>query len=420
MLTDVRHLVLAVVAVAAVAAIVSWPASHGDSTSTQDPLAAAPAPGHPVDKTTDDPKPGVGAWTQYRGDAVNTGLSHSKVPDWSKLGIKWRYWTGSFQSSTPAMADGKVIVCTEDGDMHCVNAEDGKGLWKAMCTTQRGAGHGIVYCSPLIYDGMVYIGNRIGQLWAVDFKTGERKWHWQEKGLKPEIFSSPKGGKDGIVFGTVDQKTSRGHIVCIDPKSGKLKWRCPTGREVGATVAIFGDNVYVPCKDRRLYEVEYASGKLLRQMHLPGTTHCTPTLAMGFAFLVAGGRKSIAIDLLTGEQVWEVEAACDDKIAVSFSKGRAYYPLGRHLWAFDAVSGNKLWEFEANHKIAPPCAAADGSILVTGRDGFFRVISKDGQELKQINLGEPCVAGPILVDGVVYACSDVNSGHHLFALAETE
>ncbi|NRA97078.1 MAG: PQQ-binding-like beta-propeller repeat protein, partial [Planctomycetes bacterium] len=324
------------------------------------------------------------------------------------------------QSSTPAMADGKIIVCTEDGDMHCVNAADGKGLWKVMCTNQRGAGHGIVFCSPLIYDGMVYVGNRIGQVWAVDFKTGEAKWTWQEEGLKPEIFSSPKGGKDGIVLGTVDQKARRGHIVCLDPKSGELKWRCPTSREVGATIALFGGNVYAPCKDRRIYEIEYSTGKLRRRLHLPGTTHCTPTIAMGFAFLVAGGKHSVAVDLITGETRWDHDAPCEDKIAVSFWKGRVFYPLGRYLRAFDAVSGNQLWEFEADHKLTPPCVAADGSVLLTGRDRFFRVIDKFGKEIKKINLGEPCVAGPILVDGVVYVTSDVNVGHHLFALAEME
>jgi len=383
------------------------------------PAPVAPEPVSTV-VAPEDPKPGVGAWTQYRGDALNTGVSYSKVPDWTKLGIKWRYWTGSYQSSTPAVADGKIVVCTEDGDMHCVNAADGKGLWKVMCTTQRGAGHGIVFCSPLIHDGMVYIGNRIGQLWAVDFETGKVKWHWQEDGLKPEIYSSPKVGELGIIFGTVDQKAHRGHVVCLDAKTGKLKWRCRTSREVGATVALFGGNVYAPCKDRRIYEIEQATGKLLRQFQLPGTTHCTPTIAMGFAFLMAGGDKSLAVDLITGEIAWEVETLCEDKVAVSFWNGRVFYPVGRFLRAFDAVDGREAWAFEAEHKLTPPCVAADGAVLLTGRDRFFRVIDKNGKQIKKINLGEPFVAGPILVDGVVYLTSDVNIGHHLFAIAELE
>ena len=45
---------------------------------------------------------------------------------------------------------------------------------------------------------------------------------------------------------------------------------------------------------------------------------------------------------------------------------------------------------------------------------------RDGKLVKEVDLGEPCIAGPVLVDRWVYTCSDVNSGHHLFGLCELE
>ncbi|NRA97868.1 MAG: hypothetical protein HRU14_16855, partial [Planctomycetes bacterium] len=45
------------------------------------PAAKQPPPA-PAAVEADDPKPGVGGWTQYRGDALNTGVSHSRIPDW--------------------------------------------------------------------------------------------------------------------------------------------------------------------------------------------------------------------------------------------------------------------------------------------------------------------------------------------------
>ena len=362
---------------------------------------------------------GIGHWSEYRGDGANTGLSHSDVPDWNKVGIKWRYWTGSYQSSTPAVADGKVIVCTEDGDMHCVDAKTGKGLWKAWVSTGRGPGKGVVRSSPLILDGMAYIGNRIGQVWAVDMSNGERKWHWQAKTPQPQVYSSPKGDERGVVFGVVDMKLAKGKVVCLDPKTGKEKWSIDTGREVGATPAIFGDTVYIACKDRRLYEIDYETGKVSRTMPLPGTTHCTLTIGMGFGYLVTGGQHVLAMDLLSGKTAWDVSESVDDQCSVGFANGKAYFPVGRSMAAFDGVSGKKVWEVQGGHKFAPPCIAKNGDVLTINRDGRFRVI-RDGKVLKEVDLGEPCVAGAILVDKWVYTCSDVNSGHHLFALAEME
>ncbi|MAG34312.1 MAG: hypothetical protein CL908_25820 [Deltaproteobacteria bacterium] len=364
-----------------------------------------------------DYKAGVTAWTQFRGDLLNTGISHSRQPNWKKLGIKWKYWTGSYQSSTPAMADGKLVTCTEGGDMHCVDARTGKKVWKILCSADRKPGRGIVFCSPLIHNGRVYVGNKIGQLWCINFKTGKKEWTWQEDGLDPRIFSSPKGDDRGIVIATVDQKMMRGQITCLDPVTGKERWKTRLGREVGATPAVLGDALYVACKDRKLYEIGYADGKIRRAMPLPGTTHCTPALGMGFAFLVTGGRKSVAVDLLQGKVAWQADATSDDKIAVGFANGRAYFPLGRFLYCFDAITGAEKYKFPTGHKVSAPCISGDYA-LITGRDGWFRVIDKAGEEVHSVNLGEPCVAGPILVDGVVYTCSDVNVGHHLFALGE--
>jgi len=271
----------------------------------------------------------------------------------------------------------------------------------------------------MILDGVAYTGNRIGQLWAVDMKTGDRKWHWQAKTIKPEIYASPKGDARGIVICTVDMKLAKGSIVCLDPKTGKEKWTVKTGREVGATPAIFGNSIYVACKDRKVYEIDYATGKVLRQFPLPGTTHCTISIGMGFAFLVTGGQHVMAIDLLGGKTAWDVTGSADEQTSLGFANGRTLVPIGRSMHCFDAVSGVEKWQYEGPHKFAPPCIASNGDVLTINRDGRFRVI-RDGKLVKEVDLAEPCVAGPVLVDGVVYTCSDVNSGHHVFALAELE
>lgn len=396
-----------------------------ESGSSQPPAAAESPSGVPADSeraliaNPEPAKAGIGRWDQYRGDFVNSGYSHSPLPDWEKVGIKWRYWTGSYQSATPAVADGKVIVCTEDGDMHCVDAKTGKGLWKAWVSTGRGAGKGVVRSSPMILDGMAYTGNRIGQVWAIDMANGDRKWHWQAKSTKPEIYASPKGDARGIVVCVVDMKLAKGQIVCLDPKTGKEKWVVKTGREVGSTPAIFGGNVYVASKDRRLYEIDYATGDVKRTMPLPGTTHCTVTIGMGFAFLVTGGQHAMAVDLLSGKPAWDVSESVDDQTSVSFAHGKAVYPVGRSVACFDGVSGKKAWQYDGPHRFAPVCLAGDGDVLTINRDGKFRVI-REGKLIKEVDLGEPCVAGPVLVDRWVYACSDVNSGHHLFGLCELE
>lgn len=342
----------------------------------------------------------------FRGDLENTGISHSPRPKYT--GLKWKHHCGSPLTSTPAVAAGKVIAPSEAGYVNCIDAATGKKVWEKKCGTGQ-AGMGIVFTSPLIVDGRIYVGSKTGTLYCLDLETGDIAFTFQAG--EKEIYSSPKGDGRGVVFGTID-----GTIWCVDPKTGKDRWKVDAHREVGATAAILGDVVYIPGKDRNYYQIDYRTGRVLSKPQLSATTHCTAALGAGYAFLVLGGRKSIAWDLLRGEQVWENEATSDDQIATGYADGVAYFPLGQFLWAIDAPTGKKLWEFKADHKIAPPVINGD-DVLIAGRDRKFRVLDrKSGRETWSLDLGEGFVAGPVLVDGVVYLAGDANEGMHVFAI----
>jgi outer membrane protein assembly factor BamB len=317
---------------------------------------------------------------------------------------------GAPTTSTPVVSQGLVITASEAGFVNAIDAATGKKVWIHKCGTGEFT-KGIIFTTPFIFDGRIYVGNRAGTLYCLDLKAGEEIFTFQAG--EKEIYASPKGDGRGIVFGTID-----GVIWCIDPKDGKPKWKVEAHREIGATAAILGDTIYIPGKDRNLYEIDYATGNLRRKppFQLPGTTHCTAALGAGYAFLITGGRKCHAIDLLDGKVVWENDATSDDHIPPGYADGVAYFPLGQFLWAIDGPTGAKLWEFKAEHKVSAPVING-GEVLIAGRDRKFRVIDrKTGTEIWSLDLGEGFVAGPVLVDGVVYLAGDANEGMNIFAV----
>jgi outer membrane protein assembly factor BamB len=376
--------------------------------------ATEPAPQVPAKVVgADADLPGVKDWKQFRGAFGADGVSHSKRPQYSELKLKWKYWTGANQSGTPAVADGLLVIGTEDGDLHAVNIHDGTKAWSTL-VGPRIMGKGIVVCSPMIFDGLVYVGNKAGILSAVHLKTGEIEWQYQVKGEKPEIYSSPRGDARGIVFGVVDGYS--GKVICLNPKTGKEIWIAHPRREVGASPAIFGDSVFIPSKDRILYELSFSTGKVLRELPLPGTTHGTPVISLGMAYVVVGSGELVGIDLVTGEKVFEVTPAGDDKSTLACSGTLLFVPSGRDLIARNPLTGAVEWKFTTNHKIGPPCVNGDDVIFTTS-SGLLQVVDKSGQEIFKIDLGEPFHGGPIVVDGVVYCASaGMRSGYHVYAL----
>ncbi len=74
-----------------------------------------------------------------------------------------------------------------------------------------------VTSSPIIENGVVYVGSFDHDFYAVNAKTGEEIWRFETS--KP-IFSSPFVNEDSVVFVSYD-----GYLYCLNKKTGKLKWK---------------------------------------------------------------------------------------------------------------------------------------------------------------------------------------------------
>ncbi len=348
------------------------------------------------------PKAGIGSWTQFRGDLASTGVSHSPRPAYK--GVKWKHFMGGPSTSTPAVVDGKAIVATEAGWLIAVEVKGGTRVWHKKLP-----GEAIIASSPLIVDGRIYLGTRGGHLVCSRLSDGEQVWVHATK--SPAIYASPKGDARGIVFGDM-----LGVVWCLDPATGAVRWQSKALREVASSVSILGERLYVASRGRSMYELNYSDGALLRTIELPKATASTPTLGMGFAYLMCGSDLGVAVDLLEGKVAWTHTNALDDQSSCAFADGIVYMPLGQHLKAINGRTGEVLWTCLTNHKIGPPVINGD-DILINCRDRSFRVVDrKTGKVTFELPLDEGFVSGPVVVDGVVYIAADMDMGMHLYAI----
>ncbi len=113
----------------------------------------------------------------------------------------WRYGgnTGGHYS-TPAIVGDRIWVGAEDGNLHCVDARSGEGVWKF----KTGAG---VWSSPCVVDGKVVFGSRDGHLYCLDATSGAEVWRVKVDG---RIISSPC-----IVDGIIYIGTATGYFYAI-------------------------------------------------------------------------------------------------------------------------------------------------------------------------------------------------------------
>ena len=113
--------------------------------------------------------------------------------------------------ATPALAEGRLFVCTGSGTLHALEAGCGKELWKwsacgnAPYFTPYAREGGVTLASPVVAGNYVYVAAANGYLYALDTATGTCVW---SHNLRIPLAAPPAisgnglwvGGCDGFVY----------------------------------------------------------------------------------------------------------------------------------------------------------------------------------------------------------------------------
>ncbi len=108
------------------------------------------------------------------------------------------------------------------------------------------------------------------------------RWKFQ---TGAEVRSSPVV-VDGVVYVGSNDK----FVYAIDLKTGALKWKAAAGDEVNGSAAVVGGVVFIPCKDEGVLALNAADGKELWRAKTGAACGGSPVVAYG-AVIVSAGAK---------------------------------------------------------------------------------------------------------------------------------
>jgi outer membrane protein assembly factor BamB len=167
----------------------------------------------------------VDPWSWYRSspivanDKVIFGNAQGTYALSSKTGEKiWHVNTGVTQTK-PAYYEGIVVIGSWDNHLYGINENDGSIAWKFVSRTPQGEmadwnGWDGFNLDPVIYNGVIYVGNRGSYFYAINAKTGVEKWSSQYAGTWVGSAAIESNGE--IFFGTSDGFS----LVGLNAKSG--------------------------------------------------------------------------------------------------------------------------------------------------------------------------------------------------------
>jgi outer membrane protein assembly factor BamB len=195
-------------------------------------------------------------------------LDASKIKDgepelvWKKDGIKAKF-------STPVLHEGRLYVCDVNARMYCLDAKDGKELWRFKYG-RNGFG------SPVLGDGKIYVG-AVNSTFSI-LKPGDKeceKLHEQyfppDQGAEVEINGSPAIANGRVYFLTSNEFYcigKKGHQTSSDSAETKAKGQAAGKNAKPAQLQVFpADLTLEPGESARFHARVYdEKGNFIRDV----------------------------------------------------------------------------------------------------------------------------------------------------------
>lgn len=203
-----------------------------------------------------------------------------------------------------------------------------------------------------------------------------------------------------------------------------LLWTYKTDGPVKSSAAIVGGKVFVGSLDKKLHCINLNSGEKIWTAPTEGEIESSPLALDGLVYVGSADGGLYAVDSATGKAKWIVKT--DDKIlgapnwvTVGNSNWVIIGSYDYRLYCFDAKTGKTNWTYKTGYYINGSPAIAAGKTVFGGCDALLHVISlKDGQKLKQINIGAYIASSGAYEEDRIYAghydneffCADLERG----------
>jgi len=305
-----------------------------------------------------------------------------------------------FINSSPVVANGMVYVGSDDYKLYAFDAASGQQKWVA-------SNSGVINSSPAIANGMVYVGSGDDNLYAFDAISGQQKWAAPTGGV---IDSSPLVARGVVYVGSADHR-----LYAFDATTGQQKWVASTGGVIDSTPAIANGMVYVGSDDYKFYAFDATTGQQKWAAPTGGVIDSSPAIANGMVYISSDDYKFYAFDATTGQQKW-VATGRFNLSSPAIANGMVYVGSDDHkLYALAANSGQMEWNASTGGVIASSPIIANGVVYVGSADHkLYAFDVNSGQQKWVATTGGVIDSTPTIANGMVYVSSD---DHKLYAFS---
>jgi outer membrane protein assembly factor BamB len=346
--------------------------------------------------------------------------------------IKWTESVGDgvenyFSRLSPAVGYGKIFAADREGKIVAFEPETGKEIWSTNISRKSKASSisnlyglfaGTVSAKisgglTVAYDA-VYFGTEDGIVYSLNQKDGSINWQTE---VPSEVIAEPASDVGILVVNTVS-----GTLLGLDAYTGEIKWQndsdvppltlrgisAPAAAAGGAIVGLANGRVRVNIIDTGLtaWEAVVAKPKGATELDRIVDIDSKPLVFGGTVFLVSYGGSLAAIELRSGNVIWNREYASYRNVSID---GNRLFVTDNNsnIYAIDRRNGVELWSNGKLRKRNLTSATPVGDYIVVGdKYGYLHYFTQDeGKYVSRLAIGnddedEAIYNAPVYADGV--------------------
>lgn len=373
------------------------------------------------------PRPVVNTDWPEDGGYPDHAMQHLSLPE--KLTRAWSTSVGEGASrytrvlSQPVVAKGRVYAMDGGVQVTALDAATGDRLWKVDLKPEdelgSSFGGGVAFSNDRLYASTGY-----AQVFALDPADGHVIW----KSPVPSPVRSGPTVSDGRVFVV----TVENELVVLAADDGRRLWNHNAIPETAsllgsASPAVDGEVVVSAYSSGELYALEVENGRPLWSDNLAGTRNVNavasladirgrPVLDRGRVFAASHSARIAAIDLRSGERVWEQEFG---SIQSPWVAGDYLYVLsnqnelvcltrgdGKIRWVYQLPSYQNEKKREDPMIWAGPVLGSDRLIVLSSAGDAISISPYTGEPLGREQISAGGFMAPVIADNSLYVLTD--------------
>jgi hypothetical protein len=314
-------------------------------------------------------------------------------------------WTFDSQGSITgalAVADGTVYAGDRDGNLYALDAKTGDLTW-TYGTDERFSS----LKSPAIDDGVVVVadGTEDRSLHAVDARDGDPRW-------SREAASGGQWGSPAIGEGTVYAAQDRaGDVFAFDLSSGDRDWVYRTDHTFFTAPLVADETVYLGASNKygsssKLLAIDANTGREEWSVTFDAYSISTPAFADDRVYVAPDGPPLVGLDADTGDQEWEAQFDDKDELSPAVADGTVFGTGFYSAHTLDIASQETQWSYSA--RAATPPAVAEETVYVASYDRVLALDRASGDKVWEREFDADQLSNLAVADGILYVGSDGN------------